>query len=412
MKGTKPLEEAKLLEARPRPGASVRLGAYLRRLREGYGYSLRRVEERALALGEPIDNSQLSRFEKGKALPSFEKLRALARIFNVSVQNFSDILDLEQYEPYKPSSGTYEELMAAGHRLFHQGEHGRAFVTYERALEVAEEGAGEPQRREQAVEARRHMALALWRLGKLSMTEQELRRTLKEATALPPRARLRSLLLLGYVYRELGDLYLASVVARDCLEVAEELGDLEVQAGVLNTLGNIANDQGDFARALEFYRRAQAALASLGGHEEMAATLLANLGGCLVGLRRFDEGMARIREALVRARQLGLRRVACLALTKLGEAYLERGDRARALSLFAESDAAASRPDESYTDILFLNAFHRWTLARQDRNPTKEKIAFGRLRYLRSLLERRFPEVEAFDRAIEQARRKHHGQAG
>jgi transcriptional regulator with XRE-family HTH domain len=79
-------------------------------LREGYGYTLRKVEEKAYSLGESIDNSQLSRFEKGKALPSFDKLRALARIFNVSIQNFSDVLDLEEFEPFKPESDDYEVL--------------------------------------------------------------------------------------------------------------------------------------------------------------------------------------------------------------------------------------------------------------------------------------------------------------
>lgn len=395
--------------ARPMP--SARLGAYLRRLREGYGYSLRRVEERALALGEAIDNSQLSRFEKGKALPSFEKLRALARIFNVSVQNFSDVLDLEQYEPFKPEGGSYDDLMAAGHELFRQGDYGRAFVTYERSLEVAEGRERGAQAAEQAAEARRHMALALWRLGKLSMTEQELRRILKDAPSLTAHTRLRAMLLLGYVYREMGDLYLASVIARDCLDVAVELGDLETQAGVLNTLGNIHHDQGDFVRALDFYGRARALLASLGGREEMVATLLTNIGGCLVALRRHEEGMARIREALAQAQQRGLRRVASLALTRLAEAYIERGELARGLSLLSESDTLASRPGEAYHDILFLNVYHRWILARREGNPTKERLAFGRLRYLRSLIERKFPEVEAFDRAIEQSRRRHHGQA-
>jgi len=47
-------------EGRP----SLRLGQHLKRLREGYGYTLRKVEEKALSLGEAIDNSQLSRFEK------------------------------------------------------------------------------------------------------------------------------------------------------------------------------------------------------------------------------------------------------------------------------------------------------------------------------------------------------------
>ena len=47
----------------PRLKGSARLGAYLKKLRKGYGYSLRRVEERARAEGGEIDNSQLSRYE-------------------------------------------------------------------------------------------------------------------------------------------------------------------------------------------------------------------------------------------------------------------------------------------------------------------------------------------------------------
>src|SRR6188508_254413 len=83
---------------------SVRLGNYLKRLRAGYGYSLRRVEERAKAEGGEIDNSQLSRYEKGICYPSFDKLRVLASVFNVSVQAFSDVVDLEAYEDLKPVS--------------------------------------------------------------------------------------------------------------------------------------------------------------------------------------------------------------------------------------------------------------------------------------------------------------------
>ena len=81
---------------------STRLGNYLRKLRSGYGYSLRRVEERARAEGGEIDNSQLSRYEKGICYPSFDKLRVLASVFNVSIQSFSDVVDLEIFEELKP----------------------------------------------------------------------------------------------------------------------------------------------------------------------------------------------------------------------------------------------------------------------------------------------------------------------
>src|SRR5206468_3351583 len=112
---------------------SERLGSYLKRLREGYGYTLRRVEERSSAIGEPIDNSQLSRFEKGKAYPSFDKLRVLARIFNVSVQNFSDIIDLQQFEPLKPSPAPFDRLVQAGWEAVDHGRYGEAYVTFEQA---------------------------------------------------------------------------------------------------------------------------------------------------------------------------------------------------------------------------------------------------------------------------------------
>jgi len=97
--------------------------------------------------------------------------------------------------------------------------------------------------------------------------------------------------------------------------------------------------------------------------------------------------------------------VAALSLTRLAEAYqhLEQNEQAR--EALNESDTLASRAEDSYHDILFLNAYHRWTMARQEGNDTREKISFGRLRHLRSLLQRRFAEVEAFDRHIERTRR-------
>ena len=87
-----------------------------------------------------------------------EKLRALARIFNVSVQNFSDVLDLERYESQKPDEDDFGELLRLGSDLVARGEHGRAFVTFERALEVAGDGVTAEGTYERIVEARWRMA--------------------------------------------------------------------------------------------------------------------------------------------------------------------------------------------------------------------------------------------------------------
>jgi hypothetical protein len=75
---------------------------YLKRLREGYGYTLRRVEERSSAIGEPIDNSQLSRFEKGKAYPSFDKLRVSGAHLQRVGPELLDIIDLEKFDGTGP----------------------------------------------------------------------------------------------------------------------------------------------------------------------------------------------------------------------------------------------------------------------------------------------------------------------
>ena len=383
----------------------TRLGLYLRRLREGYGYTLRKVEERATAIGEAIDNSQLSRFEKGKAIPSFDKLRALARVFNVPVQNFSDVLDLEEYQHLRPEGGDYVALLKSGAELVERGEFGRAFVTYEKALEVAEAEVVDDERRERIAEARWRMAIALKKLGKLQMTERELREILKHRDELSARTRRRALLQLSFLYRELGDLYLASVLARESLQLARDEGDRSAQAGVLNSLGNIEFDENRFAEAEGAYREALDLLEEMGGYHQMKAMVLTNIGGCLAAMGRFDEGVSTLREAHCRAKEGGFRRVAALSLTRLAEAYEANHDHAQAREMLQESDALASRAEDAYHDILFLNAYHRWTMARNEGHGTREKIAFGRLRHLRSLLQRRFPEVDSFDRHIERTRR-------
>jgi Tfp pilus assembly protein PilF len=211
---------------------------------------------------------------------------------------------------------------------------------------------------------------------------------------------MRTLLQLSYVHRELGDLYLASVLGNECLAIATQEKDGEAQAGVLNSLGNIRHEEGDLQAACNDYRRALVMLDDLGG-------VLTNLGGCLAEMGSYAEGVSLIHEAHACAVERGYRRVAALSMTRLGEAQLARGERDAARVSFGESDTLASRAGEAYHDILFLNAYRRWEMARQEGNDTREKIAFGRLRHLRSLLERRFPEVVDFDRYVERVRRKH-----
>jgi tetratricopeptide (TPR) repeat protein len=396
-------EDWKSLEETP----TNRLGAYLRRLREGYGYTLRKVEEQAFTLGESIDNSQLSRFEKGKAVPSFDKLRALARIFNIPVQSFSDVLDLEEFAGYVPETTDYKELISYGSALVSKGDFSRAFVCYEKSLRIAESTVDPEKQEFRQAESRWRMATTLKRLGKLSMAERELRELLKNSGRLDIKTRTRAILQLSYLYRELGELFLSSVMGREALELARKSGDAQTEAGVLNTLANIAHAEGEFAKAIDQYESCLTAMESLGGNREMSVIVRTNLGGCMTQAGREEEGIAILRKALSHAKEKRYRRAAALCLTRLGEAFLQADDLNEARKHFGESDMLAASGNTYYHDILFLNAYRRWELARGEQNGTREKIAFGRLRHLRALIQRKFPEVESFDAFVEENRRNH-----
>jgi hypothetical protein len=137
----------------------------------------------------------------------------------------------------------------------------------------------------------------------------------------------------------------------------------------------------------------------------MGTVYRTNLGGALVAVGRFRQGVRILREAHATAIGRGYRRCAALSLTRLAEAHLGQGDRDTARRYLGESDRIASGTEAGYHDILFLNTFRRWELARAEGRDTRERIAFGRLRHLRALLQRRFPEVDAFDRHVERTRR-------
>ena len=382
---------------------SIRLGSYLRRLRAGYGYSLRGVEERARAEGGEIDNSQLSRYEKGVCYPSFDKLRVLASIFNVSIQSFSDVVDLEDFEALKPGAGEPEELLDRGGSLLRAGEPGHAFALFERALELLGEREASDTVRALATRARINLATALRRLGKLALAEQELRHALRVSPRLAPELHAQALLALANIHGDLGDNCLSELEAEKAFTIAQRAALDRLAAMALHTLARGLYDQGRFAAAIERYREALPLYATCNESFESIRVRL-NVGACFVALGKLREGVRLLRSTLDEAKAGGHRGLEAFAWKCLGEAFYSQKDHARARACFRESDALAIRDNEKQTDVLFTNAFYEWKMAVEEQNPTREKIALGRLKTLRSSLERRLPEVEAFDDYMERGR--------
>ncbi|MEW5806451.1 MAG: helix-turn-helix transcriptional regulator [Acidobacteriota bacterium] len=381
---------------------SRKLGEYLKTLRRGYGYSLRTVEYKAKQEGSLLDNSQLSRYEKGTCFPSFDKLKILADIFNVSIQSFSDVVELEKFERYKDPSKGFHALMEMGQEAFKSGYHGKAYALFESALESLGNG-NDGKLDELKSKARCSKAIALEKMGKLGAAEHELRAILKTGNHLKDSTLLSVLIELSNIHMELGETFIASIEARTCHEMAVRQNNARSTAFALHLLGSIASQNGENEKAIAFYREARN-IHEKSGNDQEVINLNINIGSRLIASGKFQEGVHTIKEAIRASEGKGFMRCMAFGLNKLAEACLIRGDHRRAKHYARRSDACSENSDERYIDIKFLNAFYLWKIGIKEKNEIDEKLAFGRLRCLRKSLERRFPEVDEFDSFIERRR--------
>ncbi len=383
---------------------SARLGNYLRRLRVGYGLSLRRVEDKAKSEGGEIDNSQLSRYERGKCYPSFDKLCLLANIFNVPIQNFSDLLDLERVEIFEPApAATYEEMKVEANREWEQGNFARAYAIYENALARLEEGLEGETDPDTLARARYNLARALLRLGKISLAETELRLILRRYREITPATMSLVLLCLAAAHDEKGDKYLALVEAEKCLSIAREIGNQEYEGYALHCIARTHFAQGDYPKAMESFRGARGLLEGRASHHDLTLMRI-NIGFCQAMVGKVDRGLRELKEALQASTREGFRRCSAYGLLYLGQVHLMKDESKKARDYFEEAELMAHGGEERYIDILFKTAYHLWDMARSAGNQVQEKVYFGRLKFLRSQLDRHFVEVEKFDQHIEQGK--------
>ena len=383
---------------------SSRLGNYLRRLRVGYGLSLRRVEDKAKTGGGEIDNSQLSRYERGKCYPSFDKLCLLANIFNVPIQNFSDVLDLERVEPYEPTaSATYDDIKAEAGREWEQGNFARAYAIYETALARLEDGREAEVDQETLARARFNLARTLLRMGKVSLAETELRSILRRHREISPTTEVAVLGALADAHEDKGDRYLALLESEKGLAIARESGNVEYEGYALHRIGRLHFLEGDYARALESFRLARTLLEDKASRYDLTLIRI-NIGFCQAMIGKIERGVRELKEALQNAGKDGFRRCSTYALLYLGQIHFTQQELAKARDYFEEAELMAHGGEERYVDILFQTAYHLWEMARISGNQVQEKVYFGRLKFLRSQLDRHFLEVEKFDQFIEQGK--------
>jgi len=156
-----------------------------------------------------------------------------------------------------------------------------------------------------------------------------------EATPLEA-ARATALTGAGLLAQQQGDYGRALARYEECLALQRRWGDQAGIAATLNHLGIVAQEQGDYPRALILHEESLALHRALGNQTGMAMAL-----NNLARVAAFQADNARVtallRESLTLRRAMGDTQGIAIALTNLGDQARERGDYQEARALGEES---------------------------------------------------------------------------
>lgn len=219
-------------------------------------------------------------------------------------------------------SGDYEEATPwakKGLRLIGRGEIGQELAHAHNLLGVIYRDAGQAKR---AI-AHRREALVMYR---------KLGHRIGQADTLNN---------LGLDRLTLGEWDGAAEDFRTCIEIADEIGDIDLVAIVRNNLGEVYMCQGEFGDAKSEFR-STIEIASNLGHTAVASLAEANLGEVLTLEGRVDRGRYHLQRSLRSFRRIGAQSFLADVQIRVAETYLVDGRLDRAYSL-AERGARAGR---------------------------------------------------------------------
>jgi tetratricopeptide (TPR) repeat protein len=228
----------------------------------------------------------------------------------------------------------------AGEKAMMRSAYSEAVRYFEQALRSLPHLPEQHDTREQAIDLRLDLRMALRPLGDFERILALLREAeaLAEALTDPHRLGQISISLSNY-FRQMGA-YDQAITAGQCaLAHATASGDVVLQAQANQPLGIAYQAQGNYRRAIECFRQTVSCLDSAWGHERLgqfflpAVTSRVHLAGCLAELGMFAEGRTlgdeglRIAEAVVHPASL------MMASWGLGLLALRQGDLSKALPL-------------------------------------------------------------------------------
>ena len=189
----------------------------------------------------------------------------------------------------------------------------------------------------QAARAGEGIGDSYWQLGAL----QDALEAYLEAAALGEagkdillESRLRGRVGVAYAY--LGDHDSARQECGAALELAQQMGSGEAEAGALVCLGEADYHKGDSKAALELFRQAEEPYRNANDKAGLAQALYL-LGSAHTDLYEFDRAVAYLDESLSLWTELGNKRERAITLLALGRVQYLVGDFQKALNRFTES---------------------------------------------------------------------------
>jgi transcriptional regulator with XRE-family HTH domain len=384
---------------------SKRFGAFLRKLREDRRLTLDAIEELSSAHRDRISKTYLSRCENGRTLPSFTKLFTLSKIYKTRLTGLAERLELDVELEEMPAidlSGTsFEELTSKGNEEVQHGNIKRAFLLYNAAWDMASLEEKPADRADKESRARLSLAIALFRLGRLEMAEEEC----KTIISLPDVTQYllrRAFVLLAAVYYENNRHELTRIMVEQAYAKIDP-GDERSTADILSMQGLLHFESGKLEEARADLERARQGYEKMKDDFSLCKTF-ANSAEVEAAAHNLDAALTLFNRSLDIARNLGYQYYVAKRLHDIGLLHHGRGRGDLASKNFYESNEISRRAE--YYDITFLNCFYLWKMAKAKGDRSGAALNEKSLRFFAFKIEKSFPELDEFKAYLEKGKGK------
>ncbi len=283
-----------------------------------------------------------SRYANAQALAHAQRARALTaaedleHLYELALLRVKVLALLAQPEPLQTALDTLEQLASRG---------------------------GDAAKRAEAAGRR---ALFHFNRGEAATALALAEAAVVQATPDAPRQAARAGSIVGQALGRLGRHADARVRALDALALARRCGDKQIEGSILNTLGTLADDQGDITSAVEFYLQALAHHRET-GNQSYEAGVLSNLGYAELCLGGYAQAQARFVQAGELFARIGQSELEAIVSVNLALVALNRGE------------AAAALQHARHALPLLAAAGSRWGEAAAQRVTGQAHLALGEL---------------------------------